>query len=220
MIIAIVIIISFLVVLVYLIKNDKHRQEIEKVYEKIERVNSKIKNIGVVQDSTGIIESETESKYIRIESLSRIFKYDDSEKYWIEIFIENVSQENLNFNVDKIVLNIDNQITNSDLILLFEKVPECYAPPDGSRYFNTDFFKNYILGNNGQKLFRFLARFEVPDEVKEFHNSDYIKIEVEFNRLEDGKFIVVEHKMFIESLKKMKFKTIQSIDETIKWINE
>ena len=217
--IAAIVIISFFVAFVYLIKNDKGQKDIEQVYENIKQTNTKIKDIAVVQNALSIVESETESKYIRIKNLNRIFKYDDSEKYWIEIFIENVSVENVNFNLDNIILNINNQIIKSNLIVLFEKVPEHYAPPYGNRYFNTEFYKNYMLGEKTQKLFRFLGRFELPNASIEFHDSDYIRIEVEFNKLENGEFIVIEKLTFIESLINMKFKTIQSIDDTIKWIN-
>ena len=71
--IPIIVFLLFLIALIYFIRKDKSKVDIEKVYAKIEKVNSLIKDIGVIQDSDIVVNSNTESNYIKIKSLSRIF---------------------------------------------------------------------------------------------------------------------------------------------------
>lgn len=218
--IPIVVFLFFIAAIVYYIKRDKSQTQIEAVYQKIDEINISIKDIGNVRNAITNKVSNTESKYIRLHNLSRVFKYDDSDKYWIEFCIENVSSDDLNFNLLDIVLDLHGEKVICDLILLHEKVPEYLALPYGNRYYNTEFFRNYILGTKGQKLFCFSGRFALPIGSFEFSESDSIEINIGINKLYGDKFIEFEKLKFIESFSKLKFKRIQSINDSIQWLND
>lgn len=218
--IPIVVFLLFIVAIVYYIKKDKSQTKIDSVYQKIDEINNSIKDIGIVRNAITNKVSNTESNYIRLHNLSRVFKYDDSEKYWIEFYIENVSSDDVNFNLLDIELDLHGEKVMCDLILLHEKVPEHLAPPYGNRYYNTEFFRNYILGTKGQKLFCFSGRFALPIESYEFSESDSIEINIGINKLDGDKFIEFEKGKFLESFSKLKFKRIQSINDSIHWLND
>lgn len=216
----IVVFLLFIVAIAYYINRAKSQTKIDSVYQKIDAINNSIKDIGIVRNAITNKVSNTESKYIRLHNLSRVFKYDDSDKYWIEFYIENVSSDDLNFNLLNIALDLHGEKVMCDLILLHEKVPEYLAPPYGNRYYNTEFFRNYILETKGQKLFCFSGRFALPIGHYEFSESDSIEINIGINKLYGDQFIEFEKVKFIESFSKLKFKRIQSINDSIKWLNE
>lgn len=218
--IPIVVFLLFIVAIVYYIKRDKSHAQIKAVYQKIDEINNSIKDIGDVRNAITNKVSNTESKYIRLHHLSRILKYDDSDKYWIEFYIENVSSDDLNFNLLDIALDLHDEKEMCDLILLHEKVPEYLALPYGNRYYNTKFFRNYILGIKGQKLFCFSGRFALPIASYEFSESDSIEINIGINKLDGDQFIEFEKIKLLESFSNLKFKRIQSINDSIKWLNE
>lgn len=219
--VASIIFILFIVAFIYAMKKEtKNNQETEDLYAKIRSFSNGISDIGKVEKADNdIVVSITKGKYVILNMLSRIYKYAHEKDYWIEFYLENSTLEDFNFILKKVELFSDDFRVESNLTLLLEKVPEYLAPPYGNRYFDTSSYNNFMLGKAGQKSFIFKSRFSLNDGLTSFKESDYVTIELEINSTnkELEKSIVSKNVTLIESLKNMKFKNIQSIDEKIEW---
>lgn len=217
-----IIFLLFIIAFIYAIKKETiSKQETEDLYTKLRSLSNGISDIGKIEQvDNDIVASVIQGSYVRLNSLSRIYKYTYEKEYWIEFYLENTTLEDFNFELKKVELFSDNLKVESALTLLLEKVPEYMAPPHGNRYFNTNSY-NFLLGKTGPKSFIFKSRFSLNDNLTTFKESDYIAVELEINSLnkELEKSIILKKVKLIESFRNMRFKKIQSIDEKIEWIN-
>lgn len=213
-IIPIIVFLSFLIVIVYLFNKQKREDaETSKMFRKLK---SGIKEIGYIkQTETDIrINTEVKNEFLGLYELRRLFRYSDSKDFWIEFIVENISNQELIFNINSVEVQIDSQEISANTILLFEKVEAYLAPPYGNRYFNILSYNDFLIGKSGQKYFTFLSKFKIDNS--KFKEEDFIKIEIEINTLDKQNLKKVQ---FIESFKNMKFKNIQLIEGKINWHN-
>jgi hypothetical protein len=230
MIVNVIIIISSLIFLLFFVafvyafnKQKNENNDMDNLRIKMKKINALITEIGVIEYSNVKVESQTEDEDINLEELTRLFKYSNSEEYWIEFIIKNISTEELTFSLSEISIIKNNHKIKCNLNLLFEKVPEYLDPPYGHRYFDTLSYNNYLLGTRGLTYFTFFSRFNIESvDTTSFKEGDYISISIDINKFNENLNIyeVIKKVEFIENFKNMKFKNIQQNDEKIgiiKW---
>ncbi|TDP57809.1 hypothetical protein [Flavobacterium dankookense] len=230
MIVNAIIIISSLIFLLFFVafvyafnKQKNENADMDNLSFKLKKINELITEIGVIEHSNIKVERQIEDEHINLEELTRLFKYSNSEEYWIEFIIKNISTEKLTFSLNEILIVKNDQKTKCNLNLLFEKVPEYVDPPYGHRYFDTLSYNNYTLGSSGFKYFTFFSRFKIEStDLTNFKEKDFISIKIDINKFNENLNIyeVIKKVEFIENFKNMKFKNIQQNDEKIgiiKW---
>ncbi len=190
----------------------------KRLFESIKELEKGIEQIGKIEYSK--LESEDRmlaSEFIRLECLSRVFKYSKHEAYWIEFILTNSTNEKLSFEITSVKITQSGHSSICDTTLILEKVSEYIAPPYGNAYFDTSMGLNFSLGANAPKNFIFTSRFKRANA--HFTESDYLIIEVLINKNIDntGKQQLGDAIHFKDYFKNLKFKTIQSIDDEIHW---
>ncbi|QIL40757.1 hypothetical protein G7074_16705 [Pedobacter sp. HDW13] len=223
--VAAVIFFGFMIALYFGIKIERKKaEEIQKVYDKINAVNSTIKHLGKIGATTNApVVSATSSTFLSLKVLMGIERFSSSEHdYWIEFHLEKLTEMELNFRLEKVEVYLDDVKFDSNLSVLYEKVPEYLSPPYGNRYYNTQYFNNYFLGVNAQRFFIFKSKITLDQNNPVFKDSDFIKIYVSYNKInpDSGKYEEFSETVFTESFKKMKFQDIISIDEQLDWIDD
>jgi hypothetical protein len=177
-----------------------------------------ITNVGEIQRSEPNCQHplQTINEHIILKDLRRIYRYFDENEYWIEYFLENRSPEDITFWFKDASVSINEHIIDCNLTVLFEKVPEYYAPPYGNRYFDIKAYNTFTLGPNGPKTFIFQSRFKPI--ATNFNETDSISIELQLSRRDDNinKYVSFQKVQFIEYFGNLRFATIQSINEEIK----
>lgn len=146
--VALILFALILIGLVYTWKKEKEsQQKTADLFARISVLSEGITDIGFIQPSKQIkLSPKIESNYVRLSSLSRIYKYTDARDYWIEFILENITTENVNFILDTVEFFYGDTKIESNLTLLLEKVPEYIAPPYGDNYFSTKSYNNFTLG--------------------------------------------------------------------------
>lgn len=204
---------AFLGMAIYLITKDRE-QSLETV-RIFERLNALTSDIGYIYE-TGYktVESQLGNAYVGLKHISHVFKYEEENDYWITFVLTNRSTINCIFLIKDVQLHTNDGCFLSEKTLLFEKVPEHYAPPYGNLYFDIRSYNGYVLGEKGMREFRFQSSFK----REEFIDTDYLAINIEVHRLDNErkKYDLVEQSQLVESLKNIKFSRIQSIKDKIK----
>ena len=216
--IAIAILVGLVICILVFSGARKQGQVQEDVLENIKQKSNKIEEIGtfgfaeITNETSNLI-----STFMRFEMINRVFKFSFHEEYWIEFVLLNKTLEDLRFEISKVEIIISNKNIICDKTLLFEKVPEYIAPPYGNAYFDTSHGINFSLGKTAPNKFIFMSRFNLKDNT--LADSDFITIEVKFNRLAPVKkaYELIETVSFKQYLKNIKFKSIQLIDGEIHW---
>ena len=218
---AIIVFVVFFVAFVFLFNKERSDQDV--LFDNIAKKANCIFDIGYIMPGGEIkISSQLTNGLISLGRVSRIYKYLNEDDYWIEFRLDNVTPENNVFNVDSVSVTVNDTELKCDLVVLFEKVPEYLSPPYGNRYFDTRYYTNYMLGPQAQRSFIFEARFKPNNDDPVFKESDSISINLSFNKLDPNVNGHIKSSCFTlqTAFKHLKFKKIQSIDETIQILGE
>lgn len=219
--ISVIVIVLFLLVFVYFFR--RQRKEDLITAGVFPRLTSGIQDIGFIEMYKGPYQRKISVEFVGLAALQRVFKFSDSDDYWIEFVLENTATSSHNFSMKEVSWCREGYCIKADLTLLMERVPEYMSPPDGRRYFDTAVYRNFILGPKGPKSFTFYCRFKLPESfVGSIKGSDILSLTLEMNKTElhTGKNIGKDQIVLQDMLQYARFRNIQCIDaasETIRW---
>lgn len=199
--------------IIWAVKRDNAKTD--KIIKKANAILAKNPIIGSIEKTShSLHQNESESKVLRLDKDIALYKYRSKpDESWVSFSIERKLKCDQVFSIERVVLVADGKQFESNLTLLFEKVPTHLAPPYGNRYFNIENYRPYILGGHIE-YFRFESRFDFNLLKTKIKDSDEIRIQISIGNNAESKKIEFQ-RYFSES----RYQKITQSNEDINWIN-